>query len=63
MSVYLGDSGCIELKRTGLDKPFTAEIDPSSVRVNATELPGSAPPTRPDYEDSEAVCWTDSWCL
>lgn len=59
MSVYLGDHGCIELKRTGLDRPFTAEIDPSSVRVNATKPLGSVPPPPPDYEDSEAACWPD----
>ena len=41
MGVFLGSDGCIELKRTSIDEPFLAEIDPSD--VNTKEIPSADP--------------------
>ena len=47
MGVFLGSDGCIELKRTSLDEPFLAEIDPSDVNVRYTEAVDQTPPADP----------------
>ena len=56
MAVFLGGDGCIELKRTSIDEPYLAEIDPSDVRPNKASL---APPPAPlpEWDDSTAACW------
>lgn len=55
MGVFLGSDGCIELKRTSLDEPFLAEIDPSDVRPNKPNLP-PPPPPEPYFENGNAEC-------
>ncbi len=43
MAVFLGGDGCIELKRTSIDEPYLAEINPSDVRPNARDTTTSDP--------------------
>lgn len=38
MGVYLGEAGCVELRRTSLEEPFISEICPSDVNTNANRF-------------------------
>ena len=62
MGVYLGQEGCIELKRTSLDEPFLAVINPSDVDTGLTPSPewvnaaAQCVPDNPgDYNSSDVI--------